>query len=257
MGQPLEVLGFPTLLPEDAPSAKSREVALGSHDARRIFEVSSSPLHPGDPAQGSLILVLRDMTERKRAEDALRRAKEDLQRANEQLARLANTDALTGLNNRRFLLERLAEETSRARRYELDLSLLLLDLDHFKRVNDTHGHLVGDRVLAATAGEIETLRREYDVAGRLGGEEFALILPETDPPGARILAERVRGGIAALRHQVEGRAHFRVTVSVGIASFAPDLRDGTQLMSLADAALYRAKRRGRDRVCSADEESGD
>ncbi|MFI5184421.1 MAG: histidine kinase N-terminal 7TM domain-containing protein [Vicinamibacteria bacterium] len=257
MGRPLDSLGFSTLLPDPAISAVGpQEVVLQTKDGSRVFEISSSPLHPGDPSQGSTILVLRDTTARKVAEDALRRAKEDLQRVNEQLARLANTDALTGLNNRRFLLERLAEETSRARRYQLDLSVLLLDLDYFKRVNDTHGHLVGDRVLAATAGEIETLRREYDVAGRLGGEEFALILPETDPPGARILAERVRAGIAALRHQSEGRAYFRITASVGIASFAQDVRDGTQLLSLADAALYRAKRLGRDRVCSADLDEG-
>jgi diguanylate cyclase (GGDEF)-like protein len=197
------------------------------------------------------VLLLRETTTRRQAEDALLRAKEDLQVANEQLARLANTDALTGLSSRRLFLQRLAEEAARARRHLQPLSVLMLDLDLFKRINDTYGHVVGDQVLVGAASAISAVKRETDIAGRIGGEEFGLILPATDLEGARSMAERLRRSIATQQHVTDDGFEFAITASLGVATFASGVRDETELLNLADAALYYAKELGRDRVCVA------
>jgi diguanylate cyclase (GGDEF)-like protein/PAS domain S-box-containing protein len=217
---------------------------------RRTYQVSSSPLSRGSTPLGE-VLVLHDTTARKQTEAALLRAKEELQGANQQLALLANTDALTGLNNRRLFLHRLAEEAARARRHHQPLSVLMLDLDYFKRINDTFGHGVGDQVLVAAAGAIGAVKRETDISGRIGGEEFGLILPATDLEGARVMAERLRSSIGTQRHLTDDGSEFAVTASLGVASFASGVRDERELLSLADAALYYAKELGRDRVCVA------
>jgi diguanylate cyclase (GGDEF)-like protein len=127
----------------------------------------------------------------------------------------------------------------------------MLDLDYFKRINDTFGHGVGDQVLVAAAGAIGSVKRETDIAGRIGGEEFGLILPATDLEGARVMAERLRSSIATQRHLTDDGSEFAVTASLGVASFASGVRDERELLSLADAALYYAKELGRDRVCVA------
>lgn len=217
---------------------------------RRTYQVSGSTLHRGGRRRGE-VLVLHDTTARKQTEEALLRAKEELQRANEQLALLANTDALTGLSNRRLFLQRLGEEAARARRHRQPLAVLMLDLDFFKRINDTFGHSVGDQVLVAAAGAINAVKRETDIVGRIGGEEFGLILPATDLEGARVMAERLRSSIGSQRHLTDDGREFGVTASLGVASFASGVRDESELLNLADAALYYAKELGRDRVCVA------
>ncbi|MEJ2538519.1 MAG: GGDEF domain-containing protein [Gemmatimonadota bacterium] len=207
------------------------------------FELGMTPLGPR-AGRGRTVLVLRDITERERMEQELRRASESLYY-------LANTDALTGLVNRRRFTERLEEEVERAQRYDRPLALVLLDLDHFKKVNDTWGHPTGDRVLEATAEALRRVLREMDLAGRLGGEEFAILLPETDATGAAALGERVRREIRDTVHRSDAGAPFHVTASLGVSWLSPgDDPDGEALLSMADRALYGAKAGGRDRVVS-------
>jgi two-component system cell cycle response regulator len=169
---------------------------------------------------------------------------------NARLEHLATTDPLTALLNRRALTERLTTEMERALRYDGTVALLLIDLDHFKRVNDTHGHLVGDAVLRGVAELLVQAVRTSDMVGRYGGEEFLVVLPETDDEGAASFAERVRERIAAheFRAWDDGRA-LRMTASIGVATFpAARIENVVDLFARADAALYRAKADGRDRV---------
>lgn len=169
---------------------------------------------------------------------------------NQRLEALATTDPLTRLLNRRALHERLAEEVQRAHRYGSVLTFLLLDVDHFKQVNDTYGHLVGDTVLAQVAVVMQASLRTVDVAARYGGEEFVAILPQTPLDGGIVIAERLRERIA--RHEFIG-AHgmpLRLTVSIGASVYpSPDVRSTDELIARADAALYRAKGDGRNQVC--------
>jgi two-component system cell cycle response regulator len=163
---------------------------------------------------------------------------------------LARTDPLTGCANRRTLLEKLHSEIERARRYGLALSVLMIDLDHFKGVNDTRGHLTGDDVLRQVAQLLRSVMRSVDVVARYGGEEFLVVLPETADPGAMSFAERVREQVAD-HDFAAGGDPLSVTVSVGVATVAPGTEtDADDLLARADAALYRAKRDGRNLVRS-------
>lgn len=158
----------------------------------------------------------------------------------------AHTDFLTGLRNRRYLELILERELFRVARYGRPLSLIILDLDGFKAVNDTHGHEVGDRVLKALARCLEEHLRQSDRAVRLGGEEFAVLLPETGLPQALRLAERLRQAVAALKvPPVE-----RLSASFGVAQASPT-DSPFSLLKRADEALYRAKRAGKNRVETA------
>ena len=157
-------------------------------------------------------------------------------------------DALTGLYNTRYFWRHLREELAFAARHQRPLALLIGDIDRFKRVNDTWGHAEGDRVLAAVAAALMERRRRGDTLARVGGEEFAVILPETDLAEAQQVAERLREGVAALRLGPQARTPA-VTMSFGAVASAPErpLAAGT-LYELADAAMYEAKEQGRDRV---------
>ncbi|MBI1785609.1 diguanylate cyclase [Candidatus Sumerlaeota bacterium] len=166
-----------------------------------------------------------------------------------ELERLAKTDGLTGLYNRRFFIERLIEEMNEARKGGTPLSLLMLDLDHFKKVNDTYGHLVGDDVLVRSADRIRHIVRASDVIGRFGGEEFCIALPKTDLDQAVELAEKIRLGINSEQYGVSNGTLFNISVSIGAAQLQPDAKDITPLIRDADNALYRAKESGRNRVC--------
>lgn len=156
-------------------------------------------------------------------------------------------DQKTGLYTMGFLLQKLSEERKRSQRYRTPLSLMMLDLDHFKKVNDAHGHLVGDEVLKVFADKIREGVRETDVAARFGGEEFAVLLPETDEEGALACAQRILRATRAHRFRTGG-GEFGVTASAGVAQLTDDERD---LLDLADRALYAAKQAGRDRVAAA------
>lgn len=163
----------------------------------------------------------------------------------------AHTDVLTGLANRRRFFEVAEAEISRSRRYETPLSLLMLDIDHFKEVNDAHGHRAGDRVLQQLARTCLEVLRTVDVVGRVGGEEFAILLPETTLEGAVEVAERLREAVGRAEVAREEGVPLRITVSIGVAPLSAGTNLDT-LMSQADAALYEAKHGGRNRVCAYD-----
>lgn len=168
----------------------------------------------------------------------------------ERTERLATTDGLTGLNNHRRFQELFSAGLANASRYGRPLSVLLGDVDHFKSVNDTYGHPIGDKVLRGVADMLAEEAREPDVAARYGGEEFAVILPETDTEGARVIAERIRARIEAHTFQTE-LGPLKVTISIGVATF-PDHGDEKQvLIDRVDRALYAAKHDGRNRVAVA------
>lgn len=175
------------------------------------------------------------------------------ERADERNRELAMRDALTGLRNRRALLDSLRQQIALARRGGLPLSLLAIDVDHFKQVNDRLGHLAGDRVLQQVAGVIGTHLRGQDIAGRFGGEEFLVVLPNTPRAGALKVAGSLREAVASA-HLVAGDGQpVPVTISIGVHEFDPETdRDLDPLIHAADQALYRAKALGRDRVESSE-----
>lgn len=179
----------------------------------------------------------RDITERKQLE--------------QELERQAHVDYLTGLANRRHFLELAELELARALRYEKHLSVLMIDIDHFKKVNDRHGHKAGDEALRRLSEVALTMVREVDLVGRLGGEEFAILLPETDGEKAVEVAERFRNAIAGIELVTVAGAPLRFTVSIGVSSLDKQPASIDALLSQADQALYEAKHTGRNRVCGA------
>jgi diguanylate cyclase (GGDEF)-like protein len=166
------------------------------------------------------------------------------------------TDSLTGLFNRRYLDQRLHDEVARAQRYGHPLSCLFVDADHFKRINDRHGHPVGDLVLVRLAGYLRDHLRASDIATRYGGEEFAVLLPATDAAGAALIAERICASIREQPIPTGSGEDICLTVSIGVGSLPPGHGQGVEqgarrLLETADAAVYNAKRQGRDRVVLA------
>lgn len=164
-----------------------------------------------------------------------------------ELQRLAIIDDLTGLFNRRHFFEVARLEFERARRYQRSLSIIMMDIDHFKDVNDSLGHLVGDAVLQIVAERCKQNMRETDVIGRYGGEEFVLLMPETSADGANMVAERLRVAIGDTPITTHGET-VRITISIGLAILVGDCKDLDQLIQMADAALYAAKRGGRNTI---------
>lgn len=173
-----------------------------------------------------------------------------LRQAHEQMTHLANTDVLTGVSNRRSFLSNCEAELSRARRHAEDISLLMLDIDHFKRINDNYGHPIGDEVLKAFTGICARMLRSHDILGRLGGEEFAIALPHIDAEGALHVAEKIRLAVAETPI-VTAAGSIALTVSIGLASTSAGLDELQPLLAEADGALYDAKQNGRNRVCVA------
>lgn len=161
----------------------------------------------------------------------------------------ATTDSLTGTHTRRYLMDRLSEELERAALRQTALSLLMIDVDHFKDFNDKHGHLVGDQVLRSISLVIAENIREIDYVGRYGGEEFCAVLPDTDSEGGLFVAERIRKAVEETIIDAYD-AKLNVTVSIGIASFPQDARNTMELIDKADLALYRSKKRGRNCITS-------
>ena len=187
--------------------------------------------------------TLQDVTERRCAEEALRVSEE-------RYKQLSVTDSLTGLFNARHLHERLKAEVERSRRYSRPLSLLVLDCDNFKKVNDTYGHLEGDKVLQALAKVIRGCLRSSDSAYRYGGEEFIVILPEVEIDAAQLLADRLRQGFADQMVVADSGTCIRCTVSIGVAEYRTGEGE-SQLIRRADDANYEAKRQGKNCVVIA------
>lgn len=190
---------------------------------------------------------------------ALRNANAALEEANAHLRELTLRDGLTGLYNHRYFQERLQAEVARSRRHNHQVGLLFIDIDYFKRYNDTHGHPAGDHLLKKVARlltvdvraeDVIARLRASDVVARYGGEEFAIILPETHLGGAKSIAERIHKAVR--EHDFPGREtqpFGTITVSIGVAAFPDSAPDAAALLDAADRAMYRAKENGRDRVC--------
>ncbi len=203
----------------------------------------------GVAKQAKMVGTIRDVTERRPIEvlgviqDITQRKELEIQ-----LAQEAHTDSLTGCANRRHFLKLAASELVRARRYGGELSVLMLDLDHFKLVNDRHGHHAGDLVLQKLVQVCRITLREEDTMGRMGGEEFAVLLPETGRARALEVAGRVCHAVAAAEVPLEQKPPLRFTTSIGVATLASEDTDMDMVLDRADRALYEAKHAGRNRV---------
>lgn len=212
-----------------------RRAKLFSQGAR---DVITKPFHP------------LDMIARIQLHLELMRLQDELLEKNRLLHQLSTTDPLTGLANRRRLDEALEVEFARARRHRQPLTVVMLDIDHFKQVNDSFGHAAGDDVIRGVGEVIRSQLRVSDVGGRYGGEEFLLLLG-CPMEGAELFAERLRGSVEALRVETQGSEEISVTVSLGLASNDEALESPSALVAAADGALYEAKARGRNQVVSA------
>lgn len=194
---------------------------------------------PYDPAE----LIARVKVQLK-----IKTLQDSLKKSNQALMELSNTDPLTHLSNRRFLMKTLEKELQRCERSQKPMALIMVDVDHFKPVNDTYGHQQGDVVLQTLADQMKAHLRDYDLAARFGGEEFALVLPETALTEAVQVAERLRIAISELRIPADHN-EIRLTISLGVATYPhPKVRTVDNLILEADRALYNAKERGRNRV---------
>lgn len=194
--------------------------------------------HAQDPDRGNAELT--------RLNNQLLTMQRELEKKNQELERLAYFDTLTGLLNRRAILEKLGEWLQQVKRYGGSLSVIMVDIDHFKRVNDTFGHRTGDRALAEIAGLMRRSIRKTDFCGRYGGEEFLVVLPRTGGTGAAALAERMRAAVSGTpMHAADGHP-FTLTASFGASECCQD-DDEDSLVGRADRALYRAKDKGRNR----------
>ncbi len=236
----------------EGPAVTTRSVvalpfALDATQAGVFFlrrSLHEPPLTPGDVEFADTVI--------RAAVSSIQRAKliESTMADNRRLEQLAATDPLTDVLNRRALSDRLLGEMERVRRYETTVSILLIDLDFFKRVNDTHGHLVGDDVLTEVAELLQRAIRAVDVVARYGGEEFVIVLPETGAVGAASFAERIRELVEAQPFvESQDGGGLRITASIGVATFpSPGLQTVEDLLAKADQALYRAKAEGRNLV---------
>jgi diguanylate cyclase (GGDEF)-like protein len=194
------------------------------------------------------VLELHDELERDR--EQMRRFAADLAIENRRYQQAALTDPLTGFPNRRYVVDRLEQEWASAKRTARPFACLLVDIDHFKRVNDTHGHDVGDVVLKHTAQVLRDTARVHDVISRLGGEEFLVLCPDTGAKGAQACAERLRAAVEAASISV-GSISCSVTISIGVAVWNKETASSEALVKAADVAVYAAKEGGRNQACYA------
>lgn len=212
---------------------------LTGHSPLMYQNITLIPLSGVNGQITRVCLLVYDVTE-------IATRKKALESANKTLQKLSRTDKLTRLYNRGYLEECLEQEFKRCERSKRPASLILLDIDHFKTFNDTHGHAAGDEVLRAVAKAIRQAQRSTDIAGRYGGEEFGIVLPETNQAQALLVAERLRQRIAGTVVDWEG-IPLQVTVSVGIAQYSGMLEDHQSWLEQSDKALYQAKEGGRNR----------
>lgn len=201
------------------------------------------------------VTINHDITERKQAEEELRRTKETMEEINKTLQRAfereqlaSRTDSLTGMFNRRYFFELFDYEFVASRRYQRPLSVVMFDIDLFKRINDTFGHQVGDEVLKHTARVVHAQLRESDILSRYGGDEFVLLLPNSDEQEALTVVRRIHRKVRTSKFIFDEKTRIDVTISVGVASWQLGMEQPAQLLRQADDALYAAKQAGRDRI---------
>lgn len=218
-------------------------------------EQTIAPVHDRAGAITHFIAIKQDVTERVRAENLLRETRDELARRvtevealHAQLRELAVRDSLSGLFNRRYLDETLPRELAKATRDRTSVTLVMIDIDHFKRVNDKHGHTIGDRMIAELGGILRTQSRVYDVACRYGGEEFAVVMLAAALKDGVACAEGWRDSFGAVSVPA-GTTTVQATLSAGVAEWSRD-ETADELLARADSALYQAKRAGRNRVVS-------
>ncbi len=226
---------LPRAIAERAKLGKVRaEIIYLRKDGSKFLGDASSALFTDDQGKIWTAMIIRDVSQVKEKEEGLRKA-------NKEITQLAMLDYLTGVMNRRAFIENLQNEMNRASRYALTLSLLLIDLDYFKAINDEHGHLVGDLVLKKVACCLLEHIRPYDLLGRFGGDEFIICLPNTILSTANDIAERIRREIEVLRIQTE-TIELKLTSSIGVIIYSGQDNDTVDsLISRADTAMYRAK----------------
>jgi len=226
-------------------SFDTSEVRYINKNQQIMYTMVISTLIPGtEQTPASVINVVNNITERKKVEEELKKAKNDADKR-------ADTDFLTGILNRRAFVERFEAEFQRAVREKIPISLILSDIDHFKDINDTHGHQVGDHVLQKFTKCVTSACRCYDFIGRHGGEEFIICLPNTDCKQSIKIAERIRMAVEELNiNLLYLKKPIKVTASFGVVSSFPDKNQNTDMfIAKADDAMYKAKERGRNRVC--------
>lgn len=212
---------------------------LTGHSESMFQNITFMPLLGPSRCVDQICLLIYDVTESATS-------KLQLEQANQQLEKLSRTDRLTGLNNRGYWEECLQQEFRRSRRSGALSSLIIFDIDHFKKVNDTYGHPAGDEVIRQVAASLKKLARDTDYAGRYGGEEFVLLLPDTIPSDALEMAERLRTHIQQMTITHEALS-LQITVSLGVCGFTPDLENPKDWLERADQALYQSKHGGRNR----------
>ena len=217
------------------PSARKYHLEIRDTTADPIqwYQCEFIPLIEGKEGEKGRIIIIRNITESKLAE--------------EKLNTLATTDFLTSLWNRRYFMQVAENEIKRARRYNINFSLLMIDIDRFKTINDNYGHSTGDKVLIELANLLKNRLRDVDIVARLGGEEFGVLLPKTKASDAYKLAEDIRQEIAATPVQADGK-EISFTVSIGVSAFSQGLSDIDGMLKNADQALYRSKDQGRNRT---------
>lgn len=226
------------------PCAKDKLVTL--RDGSEMWmEIFTYPILDDDGKVSHVMEYTRDVTARKKIED-------EKQRLIEKLEYQSRTDALTGLMNRRALTDSLVYEIDRARRYGSELSLILCDIDSFKAINDTCGHDAGDRALQTISATLTTILRKADIAGRHGGDEFMIILPETPAKGAEGLADKLLTAVRDTDLRFGDDKSVRITMSIGVAGLEPGTDTIDSFIKRADDAMYLSKHRGRDRVSMAE-----
>jgi diguanylate cyclase (GGDEF)-like protein len=251
----LELLGA---LEGDEPGERTRRAVSAQDGGAHALSIGLRSLVDGPEYLGAISIARRGAAFTREAEELLEylagQAVVSIDNASlhETVEQQAVTDELTGLANVRAFISVLDREIERSRRFATPVGLVMLDIDDFKRVNDTYGHQQGDEVLALVAGVLRDLSRDLDAPARYGGEEMAVVLPQTDAGGAVQLAERMREAIEALQvPRVGGGGTLHVTASFGVASVPESAAERSALIAAADAALYRAKRAGKNRVESA------
>jgi diguanylate cyclase (GGDEF)-like protein len=248
----------------EGPDALLVGAASSSHEARTdLREFCVSPLRMGRTVLGVLGVASSDGSFTPADASLVSSSAEQVALALERyrfiamVQRQASIDDLTGLYNHRFLVDYLGQQVALAERLNTPLAVLVIDLDHFKRVNDTHGHPIGDLVLSGFAETLSHSIRRADLAARYGGEEFIVVMSNTSASDARLVAEKIRQAAEAMVVSIEGgRQTVRLTVSVGGAAYPEDTTTAKELLATADAALYDAKHAGRNRVSMASGDAG-